>query len=164
MDQHTQRRKLSKILYGFVSFVTLVLVTIVLSSCETTFSDKPAAHRLQQALEQWPDEYYWLVETGVSSRVMGIRSRGDSISKALGRIDGLLSKVKEQWDDIGPLDTTEELLDYFRKHDLDPIAKAIESTLSTNQSREPTGEFRQQIQARAIKRGLMFAYREVKRS
>ncbi len=33
--------------------------------------------------------------------------------------------------------------------------------LSTNQSWEPTGKFRKQIQAMAVKRGLMFAYRRV---
>jgi hypothetical protein len=148
-----------------VSLITLVVVATALLSCgkETTFSPEPAAHRLLNELEKWPDDYYWLIETGVASRVMGIRAGGESIEESLKRVDKLVSQVKADWSNIAKLDTAVKLIDYFRQHNLEPIAEAIEKTLSQNKAREPAGEFHAQLQALAIKRGLISSYREVQK-
>ena len=141
--------------------VTVVMLT--LSACETRFPGSPPPHRLLQELNKWPEPYYWLVETGVSSRVMGIRAPGAGLREALARLDEMLSQVKEQWGVIGALDTAAALIDYLRQHELDPIAAAIETTLTANRAQEPTGEFHRQLQIMAIKRGLISAYEEVKK-
>ena len=104
-----------------------------------------------------------MIETGVASRVMGIRASGESIHEALKRVDKLVSQVKKNWSDIEGLDTAVKLIDYFRQHDLEPIAVAIEKTLAQNKALEPAGEFHPQLQARAIKRGLIISYREVEK-
>ena len=148
-----------------VSLITLVVVATTLSSCgkETIFSNEPAPHPLLKELEKWPDDYYWLIETGVASRVMGIRASGESIEESLKRVDKLVSQVKKNWSNISELDTPANLIDYFRQHNLKPIAEAIEQTLSQNKALEPAGEFHSQLQALAIKRGLISSYREVQK-
>ena len=150
-----------------VSLITLAVMAATLSSCgkETKFPTEPAEHRLLDELNKWPDKYYWLVETGVASRVMGIRESGDSIEDALKRVNKLVSQVKADWSHIAELDTAAELIDYFRQHDLEPIAEAIQQTLEQNepQEPEPTGEFHPQLQALAIKRGLISSYQEVQK-
>jgi len=135
------------------SVIVLGFVTVSLSSCggETLFPKEPEAHQLFKEVHEWPNEYYWLVASGVSSRVMG-----------LGSVDSLLSDLEEQWTNIEPLDTAEKLINYCRTHDLAPIAEAIEKTLSQNSGMEPTGESHRQLQADAIKRGLLNAFWEVK--
>jgi hypothetical protein len=135
-----------------VSLITLVVVATLLScGKETTFSPEPAAHRLLNELEKWPDDYYWLIETGVASRVMGIRAGGEDIDESLKRVDKLVSQVKADWSSIAKLDTAVKLIDYFRQHN------------SQNKAREPAGEFHAQLQALAIKRGLISSYREVQK-
>ena len=148
-----------------VSLITLVVVTTAISSCgkETVFPTEPPAHRLLKEMEKWPDEYYWLIETGVASRIMGIRVSGESIQESLQRVDKLVSQVKADWSNIAELDTAAKLIDYLRKHNLEPIAESIEKTLAQNKDREPGGEFHPQLQARAIKRGLISSYREVQK-
>lgn len=138
---------------GLVSIIALGFITISLTACggETLFPKQPEAHRLFDEVHEWPNEYYWLVASGVSSRVMG-----------LGSVDSLLSELEEQWTNIEPLDTAEKLINYCRTHDLAPIAEAIEKTLSQNSDMEPTGESHRQLQADAIKRGLVNAFWEVK--
>jgi len=138
---------------GLVSIVALGFITISLTSCggETLFPKQPEAHRLFEEVHEWSNEYYWLVASGVSSRVMG-----------LGSVDSLLSEVEEQWTNIEPLGTAGKLINYCRAHDLAPIAEAIEKTLSQNSGMEPTGESHLQLQADAIKRGLVNAFWEVK--
>ena len=137
---------------GLVSIIALGFITISLASCggETLFPKQPEAHRLFEEVHEWPNEYYWLVASGVSSRVMGLRS-----------VDDLLSELKEQWTKIEPLDTAKKLINYCRTHDLAPIAEAIEKTLSQNSGTEPSGESHLQLQADAIKRGLLNAFWEV---
>jgi hypothetical protein len=136
-----------------IIFCTLVSMATALSSCggETVFPEQPEAHRLFNEVREWPDAYYWLVAAGVSSRVMGLSSA-----------DELLSEFKEQWAKIEALDSAEELINYFAEHDLAPIAAAIEKTLSQNSDSEPTGQSHSQLQADAIKRGLTYAFWEVK--
>jgi hypothetical protein len=136
-----------------VSIVALGFIAVSLASCsgETLFPEQPEAHQLFDEVHEWPNEYYWLVASGVSSRVM-----------VLGSVDELLSELKEQWTDIEPLDTTGKLINYFRTHDLAPIAEAIERTLSQNRAAEPNGESHSQLQADAVKRGLCYAFWEVK--
>jgi hypothetical protein len=51
------------------------------------------------------DTYYRLVETGVASRVMGIRVLGESLESARHRVDTLLSQVKAQWSSVEQLGT-----------------------------------------------------------
>ena len=167
MDKPKHCKSLNNIKRLLLPFAALLAVILALSSCglyETIFKPHPKSHRLLEELEKWPHEYYWLIETGVSSRVLGIRSEGDSISDAHKRVDELLTMVKEQWEEIAPLDKPAKLIKYFQDNNLEPIAKAVKETLDANQDSEPEtpGEFHQQLQARAIKQGLIAAYREVK--
>ena len=126
---------------------------IGLSSCgrETLFPDRPETHRLISELQAWPDEYYWLVATGVSSRLMGMPSA-----------DAVLGLVEEQWPNIENLETAEALITYFNENNLTAIADAIEKTLSQNSATEPTGEPHRKLQADAIKAGLLDAGWKVK--
>lgn len=109
-----------------------------------------------------PDSYYRLVEAGVSSRVMGIRAPGESLESARHRVEALLSEVKAQWSSVAPLDTAAELLAYYRAQQLIPIAEAIAQTLTANQVQEPADMHHSQLQANAIKQGLVSAYQQVK--
>lgn len=136
-----------------VFIISFSFLMIGLSSCghETVFPDQPETHRLINELREWPDEYYWLVATGVSSQIMGIQSAG-----------ALLTRVEAQWPNIENLETAEALITYFNEHDLAVIAEAIQKTLAQNSASEPTGESHKQLQADAIKRGLVNAVWEVK--
>lgn len=165
MRSQTHGTKSSVPLRVIVFLITLVVVTTAISSCgkETVFSTDPEAHRLLREMAKWPDDYYWLIETGVASRIMGIRASGESIQESLKRVDKLVSHVKANWSDIAELDTAGKLMDYFRQHNLEPIAESIEKTLSKNKALEPAGEFHSQLQALAIKRGLISSYREVQK-
>lgn len=142
--------------------LSLLAVFMLISfSCETVLSDNPPPHRILHELEQWPDDYYWLLEAGVSSRVLGTRMPGESLQEARQRLTGLLGQVKQQWAAIGALHTAPAVLDYLRKHDLEPLASAVEATLTQTQSHAPAAGINMQLQAMAIKRGLIFAHREI---
>ena len=153
MSNHMSYRNLFSMWCPRVFIIFVCFLMVGLSSCgrETKFPDRPDTHRLINELREWPDEYYWLVATGVSSRVMGIPSA-----------DAILSLMEEQWPNIGNLESVEALISYFHENDLTAIADAIEKTLSQNSASEPTGESHRQLQADAIKRGLVNAVWEVK--
>ncbi len=144
MSHHMSYRVLFKIWSLYVFIISFCFLMIGLLSCgrETVFPDRPETHRLINELREWPDEYYWLVAAGVSSRVMGIPSA-----------EAHLSLVEEQWPNVENLETAEALITYFHENDLTTIAEAIEKTLSQNSASEPTGEPHRQLQADAIKRG-----------
>lgn len=148
-----------------VLLIALIVAATSISSCgkETIFPPEPDPHRLLKEIEKWPDEYYWLIESGVASRIMGIRASGESIRESLKRVNKLVSQVKADWPNIAGLDTAAKLIAYFRQHNLEPIAESIEKTLAQNKAREPSGEFHPQLQAQAIKRGLISSYREVQK-
>jgi hypothetical protein len=75
----------------------------------------------------------------------------------------LLVTVEEQWDNIAPLETAEALSTYFRTQNLLPLAEVIEQTLAHNRAQEPPGGARHsQLQAMAIRAGLIYAYRQIK--
>jgi hypothetical protein len=137
----------------WVFIIALGFIAVNLPSCggETLFPKEPEAHKLFDEVQEWPDEYYYLVASGVSSRVMGLRSA-----------EALLDVVEAQWADIETLDTADKLIKYFRAQYLGHIAEAIESTLWQNRAAEPTGDSHLQLQADAIKRGLSYAFWEVK--
>ena len=154
-------------------FALLALGTVLLASCQETIPPpQPPLNPDPEQCQQWPEHYYCLVETGVSARVLGIRSPGESFAEARSKVGQLLGTVEEQWDTIAPLQTAEALLTYFRAHNLSPLAEAIETTLAHTQ--EPTGGSdraasihpgrtrHSQLQAMAIKAGLIYAYRQVK--
>lgn len=143
--------------------MVLILAAVVLVSCgkETTFARDPGEHRLTQEQKQWPDKYYALVEAGVSSRLMGMRSPGDSLARARSKITELLNRMQAQWSSIDSLGTAEALVAYCRAHELTPIAAAIEQTLVANKAQEPTGAQHLPLQASAIKEGLAFAHKQV---
>ncbi len=143
--------------------ILLILAAVVLVSCgkETTFARDPGEHRLTQEQKKWPDTYYALVEAGVSSRVMGMRSPGDSLASARTKITELLNRMKAQWSSMDNLSTAEMLVADCRAHDLTPIAEAIEQTLVANKAQEPTGTQHLQLQASAVKEGLAFTYKQV---
>lgn len=153
MSGHMYHSSSTRMWRRLVAVIALGFITISLTSCggETLFPRQPEAHELFEEVHEWPNAYYWLVASGVSSRVMGLRS-----------VDALLSELKEQWADIEPLDTADKMISHFRIHDLAPIAEAIERTLWQNRAAEPSGESHSQLQADAVKRGLCYAFWEVK--
>ncbi len=153
MSHYPPDRNLFKIWCLWVFIISFSFLMMGLLSCgrETVFPDRPETHRLINELREWPDEYYWLVATGVSSRVMGMPSA-----------EAHLGRVEEQWPNIENLETAEALITYFHQNDLATIAEAIEKTLLQNNASEPTGESHRRLQADAIKRGLVNAVWEVK--
>ncbi|MBV6506421.1 MAG: hypothetical protein ILNGONEN_01998 [Syntrophorhabdaceae bacterium] len=139
-------------------------MTLFLTHCgwiNSVFRPNPQAHILLEALEKWPNEYYWLIETGVSSRILGIRAEGDNIDEARKKVAELLKKVQEQWSDIGTQNTSNELTTYFREHNLVPIAEAIDKTLAANAAYAPNDKEYVWLQARAIKQGLIDAFNKM---
>jgi hypothetical protein len=141
----------------------LVAIAVGGSGCTATkFPENPPPHELLQALEVWPDDYYWLVETGVSSRVLGLRQPGDSMDEALARVERMLEAVKDQWQTISRLDAAQAIMEHLKAHDLEAVAGAIQQTLDANQAEEPGGSTRTFLQSHAIKRGLIGAYRKIK--
>ena len=145
-------------------FALLALGPGLLSSCqETSLPPQPPPNPNPEQCRQWPAPYYCLVETGVSSRVLGLRSPGESSAEARSKVGQLLGEVEEQWDNIAPLETAETLITYCRTQNLLPLAEAIEQTLTHNKTQEPPGGARHsQLQAMAIRAGLIYAYRQVK--
>ena len=146
-------RRLTRAWRAAVVMIVLGFISVSLPSCggETLFPKEPEAHRLFDEVQKWPDEYYYLVASGVSSRVMALPSA-----------EALLDVVEEQWEDIETLDTADRLIKYFRAQYLAHIAEAIEATLWQNRATEPSGDSHLQLQADAIKRGLSYAFWEVK--
>lgn len=139
-------------------------MTLFLTHCgwiNSVFSPNPKAHELLKALEKWPNEYYWLIETGVSSRILGIREEGDHIDEARKKVAELLNKVQEQWGGVGILNTSNEITTYFRDHNLVPIAEAIDKTLAANAAHAPNDDEHVWLQARAIKQGLIDAFNKM---
>jgi predicted RNA-binding protein len=110
---------------------------------------------------KWPHDYYGLVETDVVSGVMGIKTIGDSEQESLKKVNNLLSLVKADWPNIAKLETADALIEYLYGRQLASIAEVIQQTLAKDRSLEPSGEFHIQLQAMAIKRGLISAYKEV---
>ena len=86
----------------------LVLGPVLLSSCqETTLPPPPRPNSNPEQCQPWPAPDYCLVETGVSARVLGLRSPGESLAEARSKVGQLLVTVEEQWDNIAPLETAE---------------------------------------------------------
>jgi hypothetical protein len=143
----------------------LLLVTMALgcSGCKTTeFPQNPPSHELLAALESWPDPYYWLIETGVSSRVLGLRQPGESLDDALGRVEKMLDMVQGQWQTISGLHTAQAIMDHLTAHHLAAVAGAIQQSLEANRAQEPAGSTHTFLQTHAIKQGLIGAYRKIK--
>ena len=147
----------------FLPVFLLVAIAFGCSGCKATqFPENPPPHALLQALEVWPDDYYWLVETGVSSRVLGLRQPGDSLDEALARVEQMLEAVKGQWETISHLDAAPAIMDHLKAHDLGAVAGAIQQSLDANQAKEPGGSTQTFLQSHAIKQGLIGAYRKIK--
>ena len=153
MSNQMSYRKLVRMWRLPVFIIFLCFLMNGLTSCghETVFPDRPETHRLINEMREWPDEYYWLVATGVSSQLMAMPSA-----------TGLLSRIEERWSNVKKLETAEDLITYFNENDLRAISEAIEKTLSQNRAAEPTGDSHKKLQADAIKRGLANAAWEVK--
>jgi hypothetical protein len=139
-----------------------VAMALALHGCTTKFPVHPPEHALLQALEAWPEEYYWLLETGVSSRVLGLRQPGDSLPQALSRVEQTLEAVRAQWDTLAALNSAVAIMDHLKANALEPVAGAIQQTLEANQAREPDRHMHEFLQAYAIKQGLVDAYRKFK--
>ena len=147
----------------FLPVFLFVAIVFGCSGCKATkFPENPPPHVLLQALEVWPDDYYWLVETGVSSRVLGLRQPGDSMDDALARVERILEAVKGQWETISRLNTAQAIMDHLKANDLEAVASAIQQSLDANQAQEPGGSTQAFLQAHAIKRGLIGAHRKIK--
>lgn len=147
----------------FLTFLLCAAIVVGCISCKTTtFPVNPPPHELLQAIETWPDEYYWLIETGVSSRVLGLRQPGDSIDAALDRVAQMLDAVKGQWGTISDLNAAQAIIDHLNATNLGELAGAIQQTLDANQAEEPGGNTHAFLQAYAIKQGLIGAHRKIK--
>ena len=147
----------------FLPVFLLVAIAFGCGGCKATqFPENPPPHALLQALEVWPDDYYWLVETGVSSRVLGLRQPGDSLDAALARVEQMLEAVKSQWETISRLNAAQAIMDHLKANDLAAVAGAIQQSLDANQAKEPGGSTQTFLQSHAIKRGLIGAYRKIK--
>ncbi|MCW8822688.1 MAG: hypothetical protein OQK63_01295 [Ignavibacteriaceae bacterium] len=145
-----------------VPFLTIVVMMLFSSCTETKFVENPSDHKIIKAMEEWPDEYYWLIKSGVSSRILGIREEGESLESAFIMVDSLMTQVKQKWSEISVIDSSEKLINYLRENKLSPIAEAIQETLTINLEQEPSGEMHYWLQANAIKDGLIGAYNEIK--
>ena len=109
-------------------------------------------------------EYYWLVKTGVSSRILGLQFADPNLPFATQieenreEIGRLLGVVKQHWEDISEQPDAERLIDFLHANRMKPIAGAIEKTLEANADQEPTTqEEHEHIQVDAIRRGLVDA-------
>jgi hypothetical protein len=140
----------------------LVISAFGCSGCQTTLQKDPAPHELLAAVEGWPDEYYWLVETGVSSRVLGLRQPGERLEDALVRVERMLDMVRGQWQTIAGLPSAQAIMDHLKAHNLVEVAGAIQQSLDANQATAPGGHTHTFLQARAVKQGLIGAYRKIK--
>ncbi len=148
-------------------FLTVLLSVAILIGglgCQTIFSPDPPAHDLLKAIEDWPDEYYWLIQTGVSSRMLGLRQRGDRPQEALARVEKKLDAVKDQWANLSGLNSAQSIIDYLNANNLEDVAGAIRETLDANQAQAPSRSTHAFLQARAIKQGLIRAHRDIKKN
>jgi hypothetical protein len=84
------------------------------------------------------------------------------MDEALARVERLLEAVKGQWQTISRLDAAPAIMDHLKAHDLEVVAGAIQQTLDANQAQEPGGSTQTFLQAHAVKRGLIGAYRKIK--
>lgn len=109
-----------------------------------------------------PEAYYQRVETGVTSRVLGIRNPGDSLEEARQRLDTLLRQMRAEWHRVTPLNSVADILAVYRAQpQLVPLADAIAQTLAANQAQEPAGPQHSARQATAVKQGLAAAYQQI---
>lgn len=154
MNNRLCQRKPSSTRPVLTSVVTLVFLAMALSSCATQFPESPQKHRLFEELEKAPHPYYFVVERGVFSRILGIQPET--------RMRELLSTVKARWGEVGSLDTAGTLISYLRAKGLAPIADRIEETLSKNMQTRPP-DLDRRLEAGAIKQGLVDAFYEVQR-
>jgi hypothetical protein len=145
-------------------FLTLLLAVVILLgclSCQTTFKENPPEHEMIKTIEVWPHEYYWLVETGVSSRVLGLHQPGEGEAEARRRVKQRLDMVNAQWGTLSGLDSAQAIIDHLEAHHLEDVAGAIRQTLDANQAQAPSGGSHMTLQASAIKQGLVEAYQRV---
>lgn len=132
-----------------------LMVLLGLAACSTTkFPENPEAHRLYEELQAAPDEYYFLVRTGVRSRVMGL---DEAAARAA------LDAVAARWDAVDPLMTTDALLAFLRTNDLAILVPPIEETLAQNAASRPAGGADARLEAAAVKQGLIEAFYEFER-
>ncbi len=143
-------------------FVLSLTIIFACMSCQTEFREAPPAHELLNAIEVWPDDYYWLIQTGVSSRVLGLRQPGESISEALVRLEQQLDAVRDQWANLSGFQSAQAIIEYLNTNDLGDVAGVIGQTLEANAAEVPSGETHAFLQARAIKEGLIDAYQKIK--
>ncbi len=129
----------------------LLFVVVSTADCRSThFPEDPAAHPLWEELQDAPHEYYFLVRTGVRSRILGILPDEKRRQQ--------LTRIKRRWPSIDRWETTPALLDYLRSHGLSPVAERVEATLTANAPNAPPGGIEEQLEAGAVKIGLLQAY------
>lgn len=146
----------------FLTFVLSVAILFGGMSCRTSFQENPPPHEMVKTIEAWPHEYYWLVETGVSSRVLGLREPGESSDEARRRVEQRLDTVKAQWGTLSNLGSAQAIMDYLDANNLGDVAEAIRQTLEANRAQAPSGDSHATLQASAAKQGLVDAYQKVK--
>lgn len=145
----------------FLTFVLSVVILLGCMSCQTSFQKNPPAHEMTKTIEVWPDAYYWLVETGVSSRVLGLREPGERADEARRRVEQRLDTVKAQWGTLSGLDSAQAIIDHLNASHLGDVAGAIRQTLDANRAQAPGGDAHAMLQASAIKQGLVDAYQKI---
>lgn len=136
--------------------VVLVLVVCAAGCRSTRFPEDPEAHPLYEELQAAPHRYYFLVRTGVCSRLLGLLPDEKRRQQ--------LMRIKRRWAAVDRWQTAEALLDYFRAHGLTPTAKRVAVTLEANAPNAPPGGARKRLEAGAIKVGLLQAYYTARRA
>ncbi len=134
----------------------LALVALMLSpaACRSTrFPDDPAAHPLWEELQAAPYEYYFLVRTGVRSRVLGILPEAE--------MRRLLDQVRRQWTALDRWERADAILTHLRTHGLEPIAERVEATLEANAANAPPDGADERLEAGAVKVGLLEALERI---
>ncbi len=142
---------------GRRALLLAALLALSLPACQSTrFPEDPAAHPLWEELQEAPDEYYFLVRTGVRSRVLGLQPEA--------RMHALLRRVRAQWAAIDRQETPEALVDYLYANELAPLARRVEATLEANAGSLPPSGAEPRLAAGALKVGLLEAHQEAQQA
>ena len=142
--------------------IPLIVFILNLTGCTKTtkFKENPDEHRLGKTIKEWPNEYYWLVETGISSRILGILTTSGDVQEQM----AFVKDIKNHLQGTRNFDDTDRLITHFRENNIEPVADAIEKTLSANAGREPSGEDHGKLQVKAVTQGLTKAMDQLEQS
>lgn len=128
----------------------LALVLLHAAGCRSTrFPETPAEHPLWAELQEASDPYYFLVRTGLRSRVLGIQPEAE--------MRRLLDAVRAEWPGIDRQPTAAGVAAYLTGRGLTPVALRVTETLDANAAERPA-DFDAALEAAAVKVALLGAY------